>query len=477
MHRGSQRPRIEHVPPRASTAGPDVVEFAASAGLFLDPWQRHVLEGALGERADGQWSAFEVGLIVSRQNGKGAVLEALVLAWLFLFDERQVLFSAHELKTALEMYKRIRDLIRGTPDLDRQVAHFYASNEKTSIELHDGREVRFVARSKGSGRGFSADKIVFDEAYNLPDESVDALMPTVGARPNPQIWYTSSAGDKDIAPCDVLARVRRRGLRGEDDGLAFFEWSVDYDEQGRVKGDPADPRLWAMANPSMGIRKTQERISKFHASMSPEGFAREELSVGNWPVDDSREWVVPREVWAALADPAGKVKSRPVFAVEMSADRKRVAVGVAGGREDGRIQCEVAHYRDGTAWVADVVAQMQSRHNADVVVDAKSPAFALVEDLESAGVTVTLATLTDVVEACGQFLDDCQPDKDRIRHLSDPVLATALQVASMRPLGGAQAFDRMKSAGDISPLFAVALAAHRYRATLGADYDVLDSIG
>jgi hypothetical protein len=41
------------------------------AGLILDPWQQFVLVNALGERADGRWAAFEVGVDVARQNGKG----------------------------------------------------------------------------------------------------------------------------------------------------------------------------------------------------------------------------------------------------------------------------------------------------------------------------------------------------------------------------------------------------------------------
>jgi hypothetical protein len=64
---GDQRPRIESVPPRLSSAGLEAVELAASAGIDLDPWQAHVLEQSLGERRDGKWAAFEVGLIVSRQ--------------------------------------------------------------------------------------------------------------------------------------------------------------------------------------------------------------------------------------------------------------------------------------------------------------------------------------------------------------------------------------------------------------------------
>ncbi len=66
VHVGAQRPRLLSVPACVSSAGREAVEIAASAGLVLDPWQEFVLEQSLGEKSDGNWSAFEVGLVVSR---------------------------------------------------------------------------------------------------------------------------------------------------------------------------------------------------------------------------------------------------------------------------------------------------------------------------------------------------------------------------------------------------------------------------
>lgn len=93
---GHQRPRHLSLPPRVTSAGSDATELAARAGLMLDPWQSLILDGALGERADGAWAAFETAIVVSRQNGKGAILEARELAGLFLFGEELILHSAHE---------------------------------------------------------------------------------------------------------------------------------------------------------------------------------------------------------------------------------------------------------------------------------------------------------------------------------------------------------------------------------------------
>lgn len=209
---GSQVPRYQVVPPARSSAGGDAVELAASAGLILDPWQRTVLEGALGERDDGKWAASEVGLIVPRQNGKGGVLEARELAGLFLFEERLLIHSAHEFKTAAEAFRRLRDLVVNSDELLKQVAPhgIHTSHGEEGIELRTGQRIRFLARSTGSGRGFTGDLNVLDEAYNLTKATMSALVPTLSARPNPQLWYASSAPLPRVES-DTLRRLCRRG--------------------------------------------------------------------------------------------------------------------------------------------------------------------------------------------------------------------------------------------------------------------------
>lgn len=110
---GAQRPRIESVPPSDSTVGPEAVQLAAEAGLFLDPWQAHVLECMLALR-DGRWAAFEAAIVVPRQNGKNSILEARELAGLFLLGERLIIHSAHQFDTSLEAFRRILFLIETT---------------------------------------------------------------------------------------------------------------------------------------------------------------------------------------------------------------------------------------------------------------------------------------------------------------------------------------------------------------------------
>src|ERR1700753_2632855 len=85
---GAQRPRTSSVPIALSTGpGEDAVELAASAGLLLDDLPAWAPRNSMGVVGGGLWAAFEVGLLVPRQNGKNGILEARELAGLYLLDE------------------------------------------------------------------------------------------------------------------------------------------------------------------------------------------------------------------------------------------------------------------------------------------------------------------------------------------------------------------------------------------------------
>jgi phage terminase large subunit-like protein len=204
-------PRFQHVPLFYSSAGRDAVDLAEFAGLTLDPWQCDVLEGALGTTAAGRWAAMEVAVIVPRQNGKGGILEARQLFGLYLNprDELQT-HTAHRFDTCLDHFRRVRGLIEGNDELLAKVKRngIKDSNGKESIELVDGHRLLFKARSKGSGRGFSGDVVYFDEAFWLL--GLGDMIPSLSARVDPQIWYTSSA-PLPRTESDILRSIIRRG--------------------------------------------------------------------------------------------------------------------------------------------------------------------------------------------------------------------------------------------------------------------------
>jgi hypothetical protein len=248
----------------------DAVALWTRAGLTLDPWQEALLRQSL--ECDGeQWRHFEVACICPRQNGKGSFLEARELAGLYLDDECDlIVHSAHEFSTSLEAFRRLLALIEDTPDLRRQVKRVSRSHGEEGIELDDGSRIRFKTRTKAGGRGLSSDLLILDEAMILPEHALAALLPTLSARPNPQVIYTGSAVDQAIHEHGVvLARVRERGQAGSVD-LAYREYAC----QTRLEALLTDPELlddrdrWAEANPALGTRIAAGHVAHERASLS-----------------------------------------------------------------------------------------------------------------------------------------------------------------------------------------------------------------
>lgn len=465
---GAQRPRVSSYPESVSSTGVEAVELCRAAGLFLDPWQEFVLATALGERADGKWSAFEIGLAVSRQNGKGSILEARELAGLFLLDdERLIIHSAHQFDTSLEAFGRLLNLIEGCPDLDRQVKRVSRSHGEEGITLKDGSRVRFRTRTKGGGRGFTCDCLILDEAMILPESMHGALLPTLSARPNPQVWYTGSAVDQVVHEHGrVFARVRERGIAGGDPALAYFEWSLDYDTPGDVPDAVVeDVGAWADANPGLGIRIGAEHVGHEQRSMDPRTFAVERLGVGDWPAGDGSSNVIDLDVFDALTDHESGADGAVCFTFDVSPDRSTGCIAAAGARQDGLGHVEVIDHRAGTGWMVPRIASLLESHaSIALLCDDKGPAGGLVKDLEARGIVVETVSAAQYAQACGSFYDATVDGS--YRHLGTEELRAAIRGAAQRPLGDSWAWSRKSSSVDITPLVACTLA--RWGAVDGA---------
>lgn len=462
---GAQRPRFFHAPPFASSAVDEVVEISSLAGLELDDWQQFVLRHSLGENADGSWAAQTVGLICPRQNGKNAILEARELAGLFLFGEQVIIHSAHEQATASEQFRRLQTLIESVPAFDRRVSRVVKGKGSEAIELKGGQRILFKTRTGGGGRGFSIDCVVFDEAYELPETAISAIVPALSARPNTQRWYTSSAVDQQKHSYGLaLTRQRVRGLARRPH-IAFFEWSAEGDDPGLVApGLLTDPQVWAQANPSLGLRIELETVrGELDGDMGSREFAVERLGIGDWP-DPSAEGsrVISRERFAAAAeeDRANRIVADHAFALDVNPDRSWGSVAIAGRREDGLSQFAVVDRRRGTEWIVDRCAELAVEYpGVPFVVLGRGPAANLIPELEDRGLVVVTASGQDYGVACSVFFDLI--DHGTVRYPSpQPELEEAL-AGARKNTGEENAWTWSRKAStspDISPLVAVTLA-------------------
>lgn len=457
---GAQRPRLQHLPPgQVSSAGIDAVHFAASCGLVLDDWQAWCLDKMLGEDETGRALARTVLLLLPRQNGKNAVLEALELYAFYVLDEPRILHSAHLAKTAADHMLRMVALVRSNPELD-EITHPYFANGKEALQRRDtGARLEFITRGRKTARGGSPSRVIFDEALFLTDEQVQAMLPALSAQSMradpPQLVYTSSA---PLPESTVLHRLRRMGMAGSSPSLFFAEWSCE------IGVDLRDRDAWYSANPGLGIRISEEFVADVElAQMSPEAFAVERLGVVL--SDDGAQTHLPG--WEACRAERSKMDRPPTsIAVAVGPGGQWSSVAVAGECADGVPFVEVVRREPGTAWLA---AELLAGHTAigvPVVVDTRSPTTGVIDELQRAGVQLTEVTTVDYLRGCAALQDDVA--NGRLRHFGDQALDAAVVGADIRAVGEAWAWSQKASTVDVTPLIAATLALQARRAATPA---------
>ena len=452
---GVQVPRVRCYPPGAVDYrdGDDAVEFAAAYGLVPDEWQATTMRNWLALTAGGRLAAGRCGQAVPRQNGKNANIE-IVQLYKMVMQGRRVLHTAHEVKTARKAFRRLASFFenpRKFPELASLVVEIRKANGQEAILLSNGGGCEFSARSRGAARGFTVDDLFCDEAQELTDEELEALLPTISAAPSgdPQQFFLGTPPSESMRG-EVFRRVRADGVEGKDRRLCWEEWSI-ADDMDPHEGVRRWRELTAATNPALGIRLNITTVEDEMRAMSPEGFCRERL--GQW-LSRSKAGPFPVGSWESGIDAESVIAadSPLMWCVDISADRTMSHIAVAGLTAGGRMQVEIAASRPGSGWVADWFA---SRAPVSVVVQKSgAPASFLVEELGQVdGVTVVPWGGPDLGNATARMFDLVRDGE--LAHLPQPVLDIAAASAVPKFLGdGGMAWDRRRSPVDIAPLVA-----------------------
>lgn len=422
------------------------------ANLILDDWQESFLFEALRTGYDGKWAAFEVTGVLPRQNGKGTIQEARQLAGLFVFGEPLQIHTAHEFKTCSEHFLRVKGLVEGSDELFEQVKIIRTGAGEQAIELKTGERLRFLARSKRSIRGFSADVVYFDEAFELPIETVGSVLPTLSARPNPQTWYLSSAPHFGSA---FLHALLQRAESDDPGSLFLRAWESEPDTR------PDDVEAWHRANPAMGVRIDESFVQNEMRTLcaTPEGIAefnRERLGIREG--GNGEAGIVSYEKWLELAlEPPPSVES-VAYGLAVAADATFSSVGSAGRLPNGDLYVDNVRFQAGTSWVLGYIAQdLWPRKRIPIRIDPAGAEGAFIRPLRDAGVEVVEVGGREYAQACGELLSAVNDSK--VRHIGQTSMNKSVAAAGRRDVGreGGWVWAR-PGAVDISPLKAATLA-------------------
>jgi hypothetical protein len=449
---GAQRPRVSLRPVSTDVRdADDAIALSSSYGLVPDDWQAWTLQGWLSRKRDGKLSAARCGVAVPRQNGKNGILEIAELFKLVVLG-RRILHTAHEVKTARKAFIRLCSFFenpRQYPELAAVVRDIRRTNGQEAIYLLNGGSIEFIARSKGSGRGFTVDDLVCDEAQELNEDAFAALLPTISAAPSgdPQVILTGTPPAPTMSG-DVWTRMRTAGLERKDKRLCWDEWSCD----GSVDLD--DIQRWIASNPALGGRLSLDVLKDERVAFDDDTFARERL--GMWSGSNGRS-VIDAQTWLTVADVRSVALDRLALAVDVSPDRSIASVSLAGQRADGLWHLELDEQRNGVGWLVPwLVARCARNDIRAVVIDGMSPAASIIDDLRQHKIKVTTTSSRDMAAACGTLYDGVM--EGWLRHTDQPQVNTALSVARQRKLQDAWAWNRKSDTSDITPLVACTLA-------------------
>lgn len=464
---GNQQPRVCTRPEFVSEeAAEDAIMLAASCGLDLDPWQQLAIKVVLAESVPSRrWAAREAGLLVARQNGKNVVLEAIALYGLFIVGDPLTLWTAHQFKTTQEAFLRLRGWIDASDELRPKVKTITTAAGAEGVHLKNGCRLRFVARSRSSGRGFSPQRIIFDEAQELPVLAIEAMLPSLSAQPNPQVIFTGTV-PTEADDCDYWTGLRDRGRTGQDRSLAWLEWSPEGSEDPVAARDLDldEPFHWINSNPALGLRLNKETVEAERAAFSrhPESFARERLSV--WPSGQAGAVIIPAKVWNDLRGDTLTGAARS-FGVKFSPDGKRFAVAGAVRADNDQVFVEVINVRnavagDGMAWLADFLTE-RWRDSLSVVIDGRSGAPHLINLLQDRKVpdsALIKISTEQAIASCAGFVHAAFTGD--LVHSDQPGLNASVAIAARRDIGtqGGWGFGPVTPDGDVTPMEAAALA-------------------
>lgn len=331
--KGHAHPRIAPPVPARS----DIAAFrqtAADIGIDLMPWQDSAgryLE-ALG--SDGRHLYREVGIIVSRQNGKTELLLPLIVKR--LLEGRRIMHTAQDRSLPREVFYRVAEFMWNEhPELfplrnGRPTKPRYANGQE-EIRLTNGAIYSIVAPTRGGARGPTRDLVLLDELRELDSwDFIAAAKPTMTVSKDPQIVYLSNAGTEESI---VLNALRLRA--SSDPSLAYLEWSAD------PLRAADDIEGWAESNPAMGHERgemgsvLETLTAEYRTAMLEGTLAKYETEhLCRW-VATMRERLVDDYSWVrGKVDDVGK-PTRPLLAVSMDPKGARASVAVAWREGDG----------------------------------------------------------------------------------------------------------------------------------------------
>ena len=457
--KGSQEPRISIEPSRVTTDGTDAALLMSEYGCKLDPWQQTVLNCWLGKDEAGKYTVTSAGLSVPRQNGKNVDLEAREFFGLVVNGEK-ILHTAHQVRTSKKSFRRLAAMFtdKRHPEITDIVKNIRYTNGEECIELDNGGVIEFSARSRQAARGFDGiSLVVFDEAQELTDDQIEAIMATLSASSTGtrQIIYTGTPPYPGC-PGEVFRRRRTTCMTDPSPHDCWHEWSVDGENVEKINAE--DTSLWYMTNPALGIRLSEDFTKEEYKTMSKDGFCRERLGWWSPILTEVVNYAINANLWDSCKSTDPKPEGKTAYGVKFSADGSFVCLCGAVIPQEGKARISLIEAKPtghGTGWLADWLNERSSKACC-VVIDGRNGVDVLVDKIadkwKSKG-SIIRPSAKDVIASVGVMTDSLN-EQSVTWYAGQEALRESAVTSVKRPIGGGWGFGGENS----TPIEAASLA-------------------
>ena len=456
---GNQNPRIKVEPSRVSTDGTDAALLMQEYGYTLDEWQQTVVNSWLGKDENGEYNVTSAGLSIPRQNGKNVCLEVREFYGLIVNGEK-ILHTAHQVRTSKASFRRLAALFTNPkfPEIQNEVKTIRYTNGEECIELNNGGVISYSARSRQAARGLDGvSLIVFDEAQELTDDQMEAIMATLAASMTGtrQLIYTGTPPYPGC-PGNVFKRRREICLSAPGAHDAWHEWSIEGKNVDDIKTD--DKELWYQSNPALGIRLTEEFTEEEQRTLQADGFARERLGWWAPTLEHEIDYAIDHTKWENCKSEELKPEGKTAYGVKFSPDGAFVALCGAVIPDNGKARISLIDIRPtghGVGWLADWLNQRYKKASC-VVIDGRNGVDVLIDKMSGTWIqkgSIIKPSIKDVIASVGMLTDSIN-EESLTWYFQQEALNDSALTSIKRPISGGWGFG-----GDNSiPIEACALA-------------------
>jgi phage terminase large subunit-like protein len=249
-------------------------EHAGKPVKLLD-WQRHLIRNSEGKRM--------VWLEIPRKNGKSAFIAMLAIAHMLEGFKNnsnpQVVLAAATREQAGILFAYVRNMVLFNPELQKVLEPY-----RKEIRLK-GRPgfLKTLTSDGGSNHGLNPSLILCDEIHAWNEvkgpDLWEALRTSMAARPSKMVAITTAGGAYTFAhKWHEYAKQVQERPEIDPSWLTIIYGAEDNE-------DPHDPKVWAKANPSLGVTvslKYLEELSNTAKHDEPTLLSLRKLHLNQW---------------------------------------------------------------------------------------------------------------------------------------------------------------------------------------------------